>query len=268
MFISRTQADEPPLPARAGSGVGPTASTSWSGRTAPARPPCSRRPRWCCRALRSATTNVQRRHEPRPGPPAGGDASSTRQPGRTVLAAAAYSRDGERRLTADGAPLDDAGRWKELLPVRTFAPDDLRLIKGSPRRRREYLDSLAAPALPRVSRDAPPLRRGPLPAELPAADLARGPAGPGVRALGGPSGPDRPAGGGLARRRARRVSSAPSSGRTRSSPASRPRTCGWSTARTWPTWTRRPTGPGWPRAGRPTGSAPTPTWARTATTCG
>ena len=59
------------------------------------------------------------------------------------MAAAAYGRDGERRLTADGAPLDDAGRWKELLPVRTFAPDDLRLIKGSPRRRREYLDSLA-----------------------------------------------------------------------------------------------------------------------------
>jgi DNA replication and repair protein RecF len=60
-----------------------------------------------------------------------------------TLAAAAYGRDGERRLTADGAPLDDAGRWKELLPVRTFAPDDLRLIKGSPRRRREYLDRLA-----------------------------------------------------------------------------------------------------------------------------
>jgi DNA replication and repair protein RecF len=60
-----------------------------------------------------------------------------------VTAAAAYSRDGERRLTANGTTLDDAARWKELLPVRTFAPDDLRLIKGSPRRRREYLDSLA-----------------------------------------------------------------------------------------------------------------------------
>src|SRR5665647_1119833 len=63
--------------------------------------------------------------------------------GPPILAAAAYGRDGERRLTADGAVLDDAARWKELLPVRTFAPDDLRLIKGSPRRRREYLDSLA-----------------------------------------------------------------------------------------------------------------------------
>jgi DNA replication and repair protein RecF len=68
--------------------------------------------------------------------------------GPAMLAAAAYGRDGERRLTADGAVLDDAGRWKELLPVRTFAPDDLRLIKGSPRRRREYLDSLAGQRYP------------------------------------------------------------------------------------------------------------------------
>lgn len=60
-----------------------------------------------------------------------------------TVAAAAFSRDGGRRLTADGAVLDDADRWKDVLPVRTFAPDDLRLIKGSPRRRREYLDSLA-----------------------------------------------------------------------------------------------------------------------------
>jgi len=68
--------------------------------------------------------------------------------GQPTVAAAAYNRGGERRLTADGAPLDDAGRWKELLPVRTFAPDDLRLIKGSPRRRREYLDVLAGRAVP------------------------------------------------------------------------------------------------------------------------
>jgi DNA replication and repair protein RecF len=68
--------------------------------------------------------------------------------GPVIVAAAAYSRDGERRLTADGAALDDAARWKELLPVRTFAPDDLRLIKGSPRRRREYLDSLAGQRYP------------------------------------------------------------------------------------------------------------------------
>lgn len=64
--------------------------------------------------------------------------------GATVTAAAAYSRGGERRLTADGALLGDSSRWRETLPVRTFVPDDLRLIKGSPRRRREYLDTLAA----------------------------------------------------------------------------------------------------------------------------
>jgi DNA replication and repair protein RecF len=63
--------------------------------------------------------------------------------GSRTVAGAAYARDGERRLTADGAALEDAGRWREALPVRTFVPDDLRLIKGSPRRRREYLDTLA-----------------------------------------------------------------------------------------------------------------------------
>jgi len=75
--------------------------------------------------------------------------------GTTTVAAAAHSRAGERRLTADGAPLDDASRWQGLLPVRTFVPDDLRLIKGSPRRRREYLDSLAGrcdPAYPGILR--------------------------------------------------------------------------------------------------------------------
>jgi DNA replication and repair protein RecF len=65
------------------------------------------------------------------------------QDGAILTAAAAYSRDGERRLTADGAPLEDSSRWRDALPVRTFVPDDLRLIKGSPRRRREYLDALA-----------------------------------------------------------------------------------------------------------------------------
>jgi DNA replication and repair protein RecF len=66
-----------------------------------------------------------------------------REAGNTTVAAAAYSRSGERRLTADGAPLDDFSRWQSTLPIRTFVPDDLRLIKGSPRRRRDYLDSLA-----------------------------------------------------------------------------------------------------------------------------
>jgi DNA replication and repair protein RecF len=63
--------------------------------------------------------------------------------GVAMTAAAAFSRSGERRLTADGAPLDDPSRWRDVLPVRSFVPDDLRLIKGSPRRRREYLDELA-----------------------------------------------------------------------------------------------------------------------------
>ena len=80
---------------------------------------------------------------PSPAGGAAGGASENHAVAPAILAAAAYGRDGERRLTADGAALEDADRWKELIPVRTFAPDDLRLIKGSPRRRREYLDSLA-----------------------------------------------------------------------------------------------------------------------------
>jgi DNA replication and repair protein RecF len=68
-----------------------------------------------------------------------------------TAAAAAYARDGTRRLTADGAPLEDSSRWRESLPVRTFLPDDLRVIKGSPRRRREYLDHLAAQLSPDYS---------------------------------------------------------------------------------------------------------------------
>jgi DNA replication and repair protein RecF len=64
--------------------------------------------------------------------------------GAPLTAAAAYSRDGEHRLTAGGLPLADCSRWREAIPVRTFVPDDLRLIKGSPRRRRAYLDTLAA----------------------------------------------------------------------------------------------------------------------------
>jgi DNA replication and repair protein RecF len=83
-----------------------------------------------------------------PAADSAGGVAGTQATGPAILAAAAFARDGERRLTADGAVLEDAGRWKELIPVRTFAPDDLRLIKGSPRRRREYLDSLAARLYP------------------------------------------------------------------------------------------------------------------------
>jgi DNA replication and repair protein RecF len=64
--------------------------------------------------------------------------------GASLTAAVAHSRSGERRITADGAALADADRWRDTLPVRSFVPDDLRLVKGGPRRRREYLDGLAA----------------------------------------------------------------------------------------------------------------------------
>ena len=63
---------------------------------------------------------------------------------RTLVAAAAFSRSGERRLQADGSVLSSVERWESLVPVRTFFPDDLRLVKGSPRRRREFLDALIA----------------------------------------------------------------------------------------------------------------------------
>ncbi len=64
--------------------------------------------------------------------------------GAPLTAAAAFASDGERRLSADGLPLTDCSRWRETMPIRTFVPDDLRLIKGSPRRRRVYLDTLSA----------------------------------------------------------------------------------------------------------------------------
>jgi recombinational DNA repair ATPase RecF len=47
---------------------------------------------------------------------------SRRAPG-SLTAAAAYSRDGERRLTCDGAVLEDATRWREVLPVRALGGD-------------------------------------------------------------------------------------------------------------------------------------------------
>ena len=68
--------------------------------------------------------------------------------GAIVIAAVAMSRDGERKATADGAVLDDFSRWEGRVPVRSFLPDDLRLIKGSPRRRREYLDTLCSRCQP------------------------------------------------------------------------------------------------------------------------
>lgn len=68
--------------------------------------------------------------------------------GGTMVAALGYGADGERRMTAGGAPLTDSLRWDETFPVRMFLPDDLRLVKGSPRRRRLYLDGLASTVWP------------------------------------------------------------------------------------------------------------------------
>lgn len=68
--------------------------------------------------------------------------------GRPSTAAAGYSDSGDRRLSVDGAPLANPSRWEEDLPVRMFLPDDVRLIRGSPRRRRRFLDRMAVAADP------------------------------------------------------------------------------------------------------------------------
>jgi len=68
--------------------------------------------------------------------------------GESLSAALGYDQAGERRLTCAGTPLVDCGRWEELLPTRMFLPDHLQLVKGSPRRRRQYLDGLIAPGNP------------------------------------------------------------------------------------------------------------------------
>ncbi|MHB1344202.1 MAG: DNA replication/repair protein RecF [Thermoleophilia bacterium] len=68
--------------------------------------------------------------------------------GRLSTAAFGYSASGERRVTADGAPQTNTTRWEEVLPVRMFLPDDVRLVKGSPGRRRRFLDRMALAAEP------------------------------------------------------------------------------------------------------------------------
>ncbi len=67
---------------------------------------------------------------------------------RMVSGATGYDRSGERRVTRDGASLDDYTRWEEEVPVRVFLPDHLLLVKGGPRRRRRYADGLALAANP------------------------------------------------------------------------------------------------------------------------
>jgi DNA replication and repair protein RecF len=68
--------------------------------------------------------------------------------GEAVEAALAYDLEGERRATRDGAPLADLSVWEEELPVRAFLPDHLQLVKGTPNRRRAYIDLLGQRAHP------------------------------------------------------------------------------------------------------------------------
>lgn len=72
----------------------------------------------------------------------------TGEDGRSSTAGFGYSAAGERRMTADGAPQANADRWEEVLPIRMFLPDDVRLVKGSPGRRRRFLDRMARSAEP------------------------------------------------------------------------------------------------------------------------
>ena len=67
---------------------------------------------------------------------------------RVIQASAGLDINGEKRATADGAPLSDFRRWEELLPLRSFFPDSLRLIKGSPTRRRRWMDEMTSTQLP------------------------------------------------------------------------------------------------------------------------
>ena len=67
---------------------------------------------------------------------------------RVIQASAALDIHGEKRATADGASLADFQRWEEMVPLRSFFPDSLRLIKGSPVRRRRWMDEMISNQLP------------------------------------------------------------------------------------------------------------------------
>jgi DNA replication and repair protein RecF len=67
---------------------------------------------------------------------------------RVIHAAAALDVRGEKRATADGAALPDFRRWEEMVPLGSFFPDSLRLIKGSPVRRRRWMDEMASNHVP------------------------------------------------------------------------------------------------------------------------
>lgn len=68
-------------------------------------------------------------------------------PARTS-AAFALAADGSKRLFADSSPIADPGRWEQLAPLSVFLPDDLRLVKGGPGRRRDFMDALFAGRFP------------------------------------------------------------------------------------------------------------------------
>ncbi|GAB4248101.1 MAG: DNA replication/repair protein RecF [Thermoleophilia bacterium] len=69
-------------------------------------------------------------------------------PSGFVVAATGYDREGLRRTTRAGAPVEGYERWEEEFPVRVFLPDHLLMVKGGPRRRRRWVDELAAALRP------------------------------------------------------------------------------------------------------------------------
>lgn len=71
------------------------------------------------------------------------ECDDARAPARAEVAFALAS-DGSKRCFADGSPLADMDRWGQLAPLSVFLPDDLRLVKGSPGRRRGFADALFA----------------------------------------------------------------------------------------------------------------------------
>jgi len=56
----------------------------------------------------------------------------------------ALSSDGTKRCYTNGSPLANMDRWAQLAPLSVFLPDDVRLVKGSPGRRRTFMDALFA----------------------------------------------------------------------------------------------------------------------------
>ena len=68
---------------------------------------------------------------------------------RTVLLEAELSRTGRNKILVNSNPVKRSRDLLGYLRTTVFAPDDLRLIKGSPGERREYLDQLLINLHPR-----------------------------------------------------------------------------------------------------------------------